>query len=66
MRTLIKELKAEATEQRAFKYRLDDHMKGMEAGTTLSVLEDVRARAHENDTALCHEADSLDRWAGVE
>jgi len=66
MRTLIKELLAEASEQRAFKYRLDDQIKYLPDGTTKSVLEDVRIRAHENDTALRHEADELDRYAGME
>ncbi len=65
MKTLVRELKAEADEQRAFKYRLDDRIKLLPAGTTRSVLEDVRIRAHENDTALSHEADALDRYVGL-
>ena len=59
-------LKQEALAQRVFKYRLDDMLKGLPAGTTRAVLEDARLRAHETETALAHEADALERWAGLD
>jgi len=65
-RDLIKILTAEALAQRSFKYRLDDLLKELPPGTTRSVLEDARLRAHDIDTALAHEADALDRYAGLE
>ena len=65
-RDLIRILTAESLAQRSFKYRVDDLIKELPPGTTRSVLEDVRVRAHETDTALAHEADALDRYAGLE
>ena len=65
-RDLSRALTHEARSQRAFKYWLDDRIKELPEGTTRSVLEDARLRAHETETAFCHEADALERYAGLE
>ena len=66
MTTLIRELISEAREQRAFKFRLDGYIKELPDGTTRAILEDARLRAHATETALRHEADALDSYAGLE
>jgi hypothetical protein len=63
---LIRDLLTEARRQRAFKFRLDAMLRELPEGTTAAVLERSRLAAHQSETALCLEADVLNRYVGLE